>query len=750
MAIDFPASPAVEDTYVAEGRAWKWNGKGWQFVNTNVAPTSSGSGVTDGDKGDITVSSSGSSWVVDNDAITYAKIQNVSATDKLLGRVTAGAGDIEEITCTAAGRAILDDADAPAQRTTLGLGTLAVQSAIGNITDAGAIGTTANLPIITGTSGVLQASSFGTNANTFCQGNDSRLSDTRNTTNSVTFNNAGAGGASGSTFNGSSALTVSYNTLGAPSTTGTNASGTWGISVTGSAGSATTATTSTNLAGGSAGTIPYQSAAATTQMLAAGTSGQALLSAGAAAPAWTTLTLENLPDAAYKRSASCATTANITLSGTQTIDGIAVVAGNRVLVKNQTTASTNGLYVVAAGAWTRAADADTASEVAGGTVNVDAGTTLGGTLWRTNFKSTDTLGTTSMNWFEVIYNSGTWAISTTGSAATLTTPRTINGTNFDGSANITTNSWGTSRTITLGSTGKAVDGSAAVTWTLAEIGAAATAQTMFIGTTSVAINRASANLALTGISSVALPGATSGVLTLTPAATTSTTTYTLPSAAPTVNGQVLSSTTTGTMSWTTAGSGDVTAASANAFTGANTFTNTTGQIFRPAATQDGVLLRGRAGGTTSLTVEIVPAALTASRTLTLPDASTTVVGTDTTQTLTNKTLTDPVITGTILEDIFTITDGVAFEVDPANGSIQIITLGANRTPKATNFAAGESVLLMVDDGTARTLTWTDTTWGTSGVKWVGGAAPTLATTGYTVIEFWKVSSQVYGAKVGNA
>lgn len=63
-----------------------------------------------------------------NDAITYAKIQNVSATDRLLGRSSAGAGDIEEITCTAAGRALLDDADAAAQRTTLGLGTIATQA----------------------------------------------------------------------------------------------------------------------------------------------------------------------------------------------------------------------------------------------------------------------------------------------------------------------------------------------------------------------------------------------------------------------------------------------------------------------------------------------------------------------------------------------------------------------------------------------------------------------------------------------
>ena len=63
-----------------------------------------------------------------DDAITYAKIQNVTATDRLLGRSTAGSGVVEEITCTAAGRALLDDADASAQRTTLGLGTIATQN----------------------------------------------------------------------------------------------------------------------------------------------------------------------------------------------------------------------------------------------------------------------------------------------------------------------------------------------------------------------------------------------------------------------------------------------------------------------------------------------------------------------------------------------------------------------------------------------------------------------------------------------
>jgi hypothetical protein len=123
-----------------------------------------------------------------------------------------------------------------------------------------------------------------------------------------------------------------------------------------------------------------------------------------------------------------------------------------------------------------------------------------------------------------------------------------------------------------------------------------------------------------------------------------------------------------------------------------------------------------------------------------------------TATLTNKTLTDPAIIGTILEDVFTITDGAAFEIDPGNGSVQLITLGASRTPKATNFAAGEAITLMVDDGAAFTITWTDATFGGSGVVWKtdGGVAPTLNTSGYTAVVLWKVGSQVYGARVGDA
>jgi hypothetical protein len=119
-----------------------------------------------------------------------------------------------------------------------------------------------------------------------------------------------------------------------------------------------------------------------------------------------------------------------------------------------------------------------------------------------------------------------------------------------------------------------------------------------------------------------------------------------------------------------------------------------------------------------------------------------------------QTLTSPEIIGTIKEDVYVIPDAAAFEVAPASGSVQLITLGASRTPKATTFAAGESVTLMVDDGSSYALTWTDATWGSgvatpvSGVAWTGGEAPSLAPSGYTVLQFWKVGTQVYGALVG--
>lgn len=98
-----------------------------------------------------------------------------------------------------------------------------------------------------------------------------------------------------------------------------------------------------------------------------------------------------------KQSVRVATTANITLSGTQTIDGISVIAGDRVLVKDQSTGSANGIYVVAAGSWSRATDADVSAEVTAGMfVFVEEGSANADSGWVLTTDGTITLGTTSL------------------------------------------------------------------------------------------------------------------------------------------------------------------------------------------------------------------------------------------------------------------------------------------------------------------------------------------------------------------
>ncbi|PBJ06241.1 hypothetical protein BSF43_37230 [Pseudomonas ogarae] len=98
-----------------------------------------------------------------------------------------------------------------------------------------------------------------------------------------------------------------------------------------------------------------------------------------------------------KQSVRVATTANIVLSGAQAIDGVAVIAGNRVLVKSQTLAKDNGIYVAANGAWVRAKDADASAEVTSGLiVSVEEGTTLANTIWQLITDGAIVLGTTAL------------------------------------------------------------------------------------------------------------------------------------------------------------------------------------------------------------------------------------------------------------------------------------------------------------------------------------------------------------------
>ena len=135
-----------------------------------------------------------------------------------------------------------------------------------------------------------------------------------------------------------------------------------------------------------------------------------------------------------KASVRVATTANITLSGTQTIDGIAVIAGDRVLVKNQTTGTQNGIYLVAAGAWTRATDMAAGSDASGAFTFVQYGTSLADTGW-VQTADPAVVGTDALVWTQFsgagTYSAGT-GLTLTGSTfsidntvATLTGSQTL-------------------------------------------------------------------------------------------------------------------------------------------------------------------------------------------------------------------------------------------------------------------------------------------------------------------------------------
>src|SRR5574343_54801 len=131
-----------------------------------------------------------------------------------------------------------------------------------------------------------------------------------------------------------------------------------------------------------------------------------------------------------KDSVRAATTANITLSGTQTIDGVSLAVGDRVLIKNQTLGTQNGLYVVAAGAWTRTSDFDgsPASEVTSGAYTfVTGGATNGqkGFILTTN--DPITIGSTPLNWTQ--FNGVGTSVDLTGATGNLATSNLNSGTN---------------------------------------------------------------------------------------------------------------------------------------------------------------------------------------------------------------------------------------------------------------------------------------------------------------------------------
>jgi hypothetical protein len=280
-------------------------------------------------------------------------------------------------------------------------------------------------------------------------------------------------------------------------------------------------------------------------------------------------------------------------------------------------------------------------------------------------------------------------------------------------------------------------------------------------------------------------GATSGTTTVNATAIAGTTTLTLPAATDTLVGKATTDTFTN-KTFDANGTGnsisnidltaDITGTSpvANGGTGATTLTDGgillgsgTGAVTALAALADGEMIVG--DGTTDPAIESGATLRTSIGVGTgdspqftaielghATDTSITrvsagkiavegvnVVTTSSTDTLTNKTVTDIILDGGITEEVFAIPSSTTPELDPSDGTIQTWTLTGNSTPTEV-LAAGESITLMIDDGTAYTITWPTMTWVNN-----GGSAPTLATSGYTVVVIWQVSTTLYGALVGD-
>ncbi|EZP31917.1 MULTISPECIES: phage tail protein [unclassified Pseudomonas] len=112
--------------------------------------------------------------------------------------------------------------------------------------------------------------------------------------------------------------------------------------------------------------------------------------------------LDELSKLDIKQSVRAATTANISLVGLQTIDGVALAVGDRVLVKNQAAAKDNGPYVVAVGSWVRAKDADSNAKITPNlTVAVEAGSTQADTIWQLVTDAPIVVGTTALTFKDI-------------------------------------------------------------------------------------------------------------------------------------------------------------------------------------------------------------------------------------------------------------------------------------------------------------------------------------------------------------
>lgn len=220
-------------------------------------------------------------------------------------------------------------------------------------------------------------------------------------------------------------------------------------------------------------------------------------------------------------------------------------------------------------------------------------------------------------------------------------------------------------------------------------------------------------------------------------------------------GQLLQSNGTSAPTWVTA----VSLSANNAFTGANTFTNTTGQTFRATSTSDGIIIDGNGLGSTSLALTLTTAALTTSKTITFPDATGTVVTTGDTGSVTSTMILD----GTIVNGDISASASIAVSKLAAS-TISGVTLGNNLSSltigtglSGTSYNGSSAVTIAIDSTVAtltgsQTLTNKTITSPTINTSIVAGSASMdiFNTTATTVNAFGAATTLAIGASTGTA
>lgn len=469
-----------------------------------------------------------------------------------------------------------------------------------------------------------------------------------------------------------------------------------------------------------------------------------------------------------KASCAAATTGNVTLSGTQTIDGYALAVGQRVLVKDQSAAADNGIYVVAAGSWSRATDANTWDKLVAAFTFVEHGTNNANNGYICTIPVIGTLGTTPVTWAQfsgagqITAGTGMSKTGNTLNVNTASSARIVVGADEIDLAttgvvastykSVTVDAWGrvtagtnpttlagfgigdaytqaqtdTLLAAKLSTTGGTMSGALAMgTNKITGLGDPTNAQdaatknyidTIFGSTASAAASAATAT------TQAGIATTQAGIAT-TQAGNASTSATNAEASLFTFRSQYLGSSATDP---TVDGNG-------NALTAGDLYYNTSVNEMRVYSGSAWLAAYLPATGYLALSGGTMTGAITFVGGQTFPGTGdVTLTGT---QTLTNKTLTNMVFDGSYTEEVYAFSGTV---LEPDNGTVQTITLSANTT-FTDSLATGQSMILGIDDGSAYTVTWPTITWTTNPV-----AAPTLPTSGYLWVVLWKVGSTLYG------